>query len=188
MTSPAASRRTTTAAASSGSTRHRRGRDALHRVRRPGRCAGPNDIVFDAPRRLLLHRPRQDRDTEMDNGAIYYATADGRPDQAGGVPAGPSQRLRPLPRRCAPLRPRRSRAGSGTGTSSPRAWPSPGQCSARRRHACCTPSGGYELLDSWPSTPRATCASATLSPVRDRDHAPTGELKDQIEVPESTRW
>ena len=88
------------------------------RVRRPSRSAGPNDIVFDAARRLLVHRPRHSaRSATSDRTGIYYAKADGSSITRGDLPDRRAERHRPVARRRRGLRRGDAhRPGVGRGT------------------------------------------------------------------------
>ena len=80
---------------------------------------GPNDIVFDAARRLLLHRPRQGRaQRDMDRGGVLLRRARRLVGQRDRTAGDDAERHRPVARRHARSTSPRPRArGCGRSTS-----------------------------------------------------------------------
>ena len=124
----------------------------------------PNDLVLRRPRRLLVHRPRHPRRRTQDQRPHRHLL---RPARRLGhqrevvFPVDAPERHRPVARRRHALLgrdPHRPGAASGRSprpASSPRQSVRPSVVPGRPARAC-------SCSTRWPSTARATCASATL--------------------------
>ncbi len=141
---------------------------------------GPNDLVFDSRRRLLLHRPRQGSRPRAN--ARRDLLRDGRRvvDPRSGVPARVAERCRSLARRVAALRGRdahRSRVGVEPRRAGPARRRRPGRGPRGGEMICGLP--GMQLFDSLAIDGEGNVVVATLVTGALSTIAPNGELLDQ---------
>ena len=175
MLFPARSTPTATSAAGSSASTSRRGEVTDLYTECDGRpLRAPNDLVFDAPRRLLVHRPRHPPRAAPATGPASTTPAptarrsrrscsrSTRPTASASRPtAAPCTGPRPTPAGCSSgLIVGAGRAGAGRPVR-PDRLPRPA-CPAS---SCST---------RWPSTAPATSASATLGQRRDHGHLADG--------------
>ena len=133
----------------------------------------PNDLVFDAARRLLVHRPRHPRRQARtsDLTSIYYAKADGCQISESGASRRGAERHRPVAGR------RHLVLGRDVHRSGlPRTVAAPGElmpAAPLDPSVCLAGLPGYQLLDSLASTATATYASRRWSTVVSPSSRPT---------------
>ena len=146
----------------------------VERARRGWRLSpcGPNDLVFDTGRRLLVHRSRQAPPARHRRGAVYYAMPDGSKVISRSPSRCDAQRHRPVARREDRLRRR---------DPTSRLWAfdivGPGQIelaavSGPPAAGRAAPGRGYQRSTAWRSRPRqhlrrdAITAASPSSPRR----------------------